>query len=59
VQRGKRALGIEEEGHAVATTKKNSSKPQPNKNALDIVFSWRTKHREKRDNLFVEFILCL
>jgi hypothetical protein len=33
-QRGKRALGLDEDGQTVATTKKKQQAPRPNKNGL-------------------------
>ncbi len=47
LQCGKRALGIEEEGQAVATTKEQQQAPQLNKNVPDPYFP----DREKRSNL--------
>jgi hypothetical protein len=45
VQCGKRALGIEEEGQAIATTKEKQRAPQLNKNVPDPYFPGVLSHK--------------
>jgi hypothetical protein len=62
VQCGKRALGIEEEGQAVATTKEKQQAPQLNKNVPDTYFPG-VLSTVKRGTTFcqicLKFRLCL
>ena len=62
VQCGKRALGIEEEGQAVATTKEQQQAPQLNKNVPDPYFPGVLSTVERGTTfcrICLKFRLCL